>query len=309
MQQRRLKLLICCFSYGGNGGMKSEHPDVRDWLIDWIPRLEADPRIESVARLDIADTPITMTRNRAVVTARAMGADLLLMLDSDMRPDNLIGQDHTAVPFLEVALDRIYDHWEKGPLVIGAPYCGPPPNECVYVFRWRTRESHHPGIDMALDMYGREEAAERTGLEEVAALPTGLILFDMRAFELTEPREKGDHSWFYYEYTDLYQTQKASTEDVTATRDISLIGEEKLGYNPLLVAWNCWAGHWKPKCVSKPTIIHASSVGKKMADAARERLPSDTRVQMVKTDTGRELLGTAGGGEWGPRSNGHSANY
>lgn len=289
MQQRRLKLLICCFSYGGNGGMKSEHPDVRDWLIDNLPRIEGDPRIESVARLDIADTPITMTRNRAVMTARKAGADLLLMIDSDMAPDNLIGRDYTALRFWDVAFPAIYEHWDKGPLVIGAPYCGPPPEENVYVFRWRTNESDHPGVDLMLDMYSREEAAERTGLEEVGALPTGMILFDMRAFALTEPKREGDHSWFYYEYSDLYQTSKVSTEDVTATRDISLIGTQVLGYNPLRVAWNCWAGHWKPKCVSKPTVIHAGNVGKKLSDAARDRLNFDERVQMVKTDYAREI--------------------
>jgi hypothetical protein len=65
--------------------------------------------------------------------------------------------------------------------------------------------------------------------------------------------------------------------------------------------------------VSKPTIIHSSSVGKKMYDAARDRLPSGTRVQMVKTETAREV--ERGGGEWGSlesaadQRNGHSAKH
>jgi hypothetical protein len=148
-----------------------------------------------------------------------------------------------------------------------------------------------------------------TGIQHCAALPTGLIMFDMRAFDLTEPKAKqaglldrlmapieqqfsdkvpvtlaqtrefaqrcldakqdAENSWFYYEWTDQYQSEKASTEDVTATRDIASHGTLELGYNPLRVNWDAWAGHWKVKCVDKPVRITSEDVNTKLIRAAR----------------------------------------
>jgi uncharacterized UPF0146 family protein len=54
---------------------------------------------------------------------------------------------------------------------------------------------------------------------------------------------------------------------VTQTRDLSLVGTTQLGYNPVFCNWDAWAGHWKPKCVGKPAILSASSVGHKLKDA------------------------------------------
>jgi len=103
-----------------------------------------------------------------------------------------------------------------------------------------------------------------SGIQECAALPTGLIMYDMRCFDVTEPETDKDHPWFYYEWTDKYAANKASTEDVTMTRDLSLTGATKLGYNPVLCNWDAWAGHWKPKCVGKPVVMDAKSVGQKL---------------------------------------------
>ena len=84
-------VLICTFSYGGNGGMKSEHPDVRDWMLKNIPEIKSDERIDRVDVVDMAATPLTMMRNRAVLSARRGDYDLLLMIDSDMAPDLYLG--------------------------------------------------------------------------------------------------------------------------------------------------------------------------------------------------------------------------
>jgi hypothetical protein len=183
------------------------------------------------------------------------------MIDSDMKPD-LGGPD--AKPFFASSFDFLVNHYHKGPVIIGAPYCGPPPAECVYVFRWQNQQSHNPNPDFQLEMYDRHTAVKLAGIQECAALPTGLIMYDMRVFELTEPKAEGDKPWFYYEYPDLYQSQKASTEDVTMTRDASLVGTQKLGYNPVFCNWDAWAGHWKPKCVGKPVFIEAKGVSDKM---------------------------------------------
>jgi hypothetical protein len=116
-------------------------------------------------------------------------------------------------------------------------------------------------------MYDRHTSASMMGIQECAALPTGLIMYDMRCFDLTEPKDDASKPWFYYEWHDKYAAEKASTEDVTQTRDLSLVGVTKLGYNPVHCNWDAWAGHWKPKCVGKPAILSASSVGHKLKDA------------------------------------------
>ena len=282
MTPRKLNVLIAAFSYGGNGGMSSEHPDVRDWLLETVPKIENDERCELLRPaprkrlLDIADTPITMTRNQAVLRAREMGADCLLMIDSDMCPDLYLGSDD-AVPFWDTAFDFLYRHFDRGPVLVAAPYSGPPPHENIYCFRWENHESDCPEGGFVLQQYTRREAFSLAGIQPAAALPTGLVLFDMRVFDLTEPKEEGDKPWFYYEFPGLYQAQKDSTEDVTATRDLSLAGVQKLGYNPVFCAWSSWAGHWKPKCVGRPGPMTAEMVSEKFRRAASDNLSNERR--------------------------------
>jgi hypothetical protein len=255
---------FCTFSYGGNGGISSEVPDIREWMTPLVAAISKDERVENVRIWNLADTPITMTRNRAVLMAREFGVDVLVMIDSDMKPDLYVGTDPLAKPFFQSSFDFLVDHYPKGPVCIGAPYCGPPPHECVYVFRWQNLRSDNVNPDFQLEMYDRHTAAKLDGIQECAALPTGLIMYDMRCFELTEPKTADDKPWYYYEFPDKYQSQKASTEDVTQTRDLSLVGTQKLGYNPVFCNWSAWAGHWKPICVGKPVFIEAKSVAEKL---------------------------------------------
>ncbi len=63
---------------GGN----SEHPDTTDWLIPTVITMKADPRIKDVLNWRIADTPITMGRNHAIVLAQEKKVDFLVMIDS-----------------------------------------------------------------------------------------------------------------------------------------------------------------------------------------------------------------------------------
>jgi len=292
MTPRKLDVLIASFPYGGNGASASEHPDVRNYLVKLAPQLKDDERIGRVRLRDWNDTPITMTRNASVKYAQDNGFDVILMVDSDQAPDYLIGQDPRAVPFWDEAFGFLYDNYDKGPQVVGAPYMGGPPDECVFVFRWRNHESDNPGVDWKLDQYAREEAATLAGIQECAALPTGLILFDVRAFDLIAPsydeaaesteKANREKSWFYYEYTDIYCTKKASTEDVTATRDISMCGQAALGYNPIHCAWSSWAGHHKTKCVGKPNSITAGQIKAKYQRALE--LGHNEDFQSVEVD-------------------------
>lgn len=284
MTPRKLKVAFAFFSYGGNGGIASEHPDIRSWYASTLLAASKDPRIEDVFEIEESDTPITMNRNMAVLKARAAGADVLVMVDSDQKPDMYIGTPG-AKKFFDSSFDFIYSKYDKGPHVVGAPYCGPPPNELVYVFRW-SRKSALETIaqDAQFDKYGRDEAALMSGIQQCGGLPTGLIMFDMRIFDVTEPEDchpKDARGWFYYEWTDKYAAYKASTEDGTATRDMSMVGYAKLGYNPIYCNWDAWAGHWKPYCVPKPGIITSESMTDKFIKAARQGVSAYDQMTMV----------------------------
>jgi hypothetical protein len=274
---QRFNVGICTFSYGGNGGIASEHPDVREWMIPTVLEANKDERIGGIRIWNLADTPITMTRNRAVLMARDYGVDVLVMVDSDMKPDILGGQPGSQ-PFFKSSFDFLVNHYAKGPVCIGAPYCGPPPMENVYVFRWNNWASENPNPDFQLEMYDRHTAVKLAGIQECAALPTGVIMYDMRCFSLTEPKTENDKPWFYYEWKDKYHADKASTEDVTQTRDLSLVGTQRLGYNPVFCNWDAWAGHWKPKCVSKPQVISASGISEKLKGWWEAKVDPNTRL-------------------------------
>lgn len=253
-------VLIARFPFGA-----SEHPDTTDWLLRTCKIMCNDPRVGRIHQTRIDDTPITMGRNRVIKEALAANIDLLVMIDSDMSPDLPIPG---AKPFWQSSFDFLCEH--HGPCVIGAPYCGPTPHENVYVFRAGNKRSNNPNIDFSLDQYGREDAAGRSGFESVAALPTGLILIDMKAISLIKP------PWFYYEWTDETQSEKASTEDVTFTRDLAIAGI------PLYVNWDAWAGHWKRHCVGKPRPTYINDFGAKLVEAVEANRRSDRRMVMIR---------------------------
>lgn len=301
MQERRLKLGIVGFPYSGSGGGNAETSDIRNWLIPTLMKAKSDPRIEEdIWHKDYNDTPVTMMRNRAVVDARQAGVDVLVMIDADMQPDCEYGYDPEAKPFFDTSFDFIYGNWDKGPHVVCAPYCGPPPDECVYVFHWKTNESGGQNVSHSLQMYEREHAATLKGIQPCAAQPTGLIMWDMRAFDLTDPKPQYDEfvrngmeesearnrvkPWFYYEHGDIWQSHKDSTEDVTATRDISMHGLLHLGYSPIYCNWDAWAGHHKAKVVRKPRIIFADLVGEKYRQAAIAKTSTRKREMYIESD-------------------------
>lgn len=275
MQERKLNVLFINFAYGGNGGISMQLPCIGDWMVKTIANAKADERTGWVKYDTISDTPITMSRNRAVLTARKAGADVLVMIDSDQEPDMYLGVDPTAKPFWDSSFDFLYKNWDRFPVAIASPYCGPPPHpvkggcENVYVFHWDNTEStagtEHPA---SLEQFTRRQAARCMGIEHVAALPTGLSMFAMPIFEVTEPKPGAEHpGWFYYEWKDHYGAEKASTEDVTATRDMSIAGYLKYGRNPVHVNWDAWAGHVKPKVVGKPIMMGTEQIGERMRDA------------------------------------------
>lgn len=259
-------------------GSDAEHPDSSGYIMGLMETLLTDERVSRMIPFRLSDTPITMSRNRCIRAALdpKVNADYILMIDSDMSPDCEPG----GVPFWDAAWNFMYKrrmseelHVEAAklnnfsveqarevaentfpPATIAAPYCGPPPHECCYVFRWYSPASHDVDQGFKPMMVDRDDAAMRKGIEEVAALPTGLILYDARLFRKLPP------PWFRYEWTDGYETHKASTEDVYQTRNASLMGF------PQFCAWDSWAGHWKPKLVRKPQPLMVASLRKEWSE-------------------------------------------
>lgn len=265
----KFKVMIARFPGGA-----SDHPDTTDWLVETVLKAKADPRIEQVLPWRIDDTPITMGRNRCIEVAKKAGVDILVMIDSDMKPDAYLsgnpqqqGHDHLARPFWDSSLDFLLQH--VGPCMIAAPYCGRPPHENIFVFQWANKQSDHQNIDISVEQFTREQAALMRGVQEVAALPTGLIMIDMRAIQVLTP------PYFYYEWEDKTESVKASTEDVTFTRDASLAGVK------CYCNWDAWAGHWKLKCVGKPIPLSVSDVRESFRDAVLRNQPSNERILMV----------------------------
>lgn len=265
----KLNVMFSFFSYGGNSSFASQHPTIRRWFAHTALKIRAnkDERVGELMQMDYSDTPIPMMRNQAVADAKKHGADVLVMVDSDQIPDVELSLDPSAKPFWDSSFDFLFEHWRKGPTCIVAPYTGPPPHENIYVFQWGNKETGTPDHDWTLDQYTREQAAVMMGIQPCAAGPTGFIMFDVRVFDLLGPE------YFYYEYEGDGRicphcrqrepgprTHKASTEDVTFTRDLALIGQHKLGYSPLFCNWDAWAGHCKVKITGKPRLLTSDAL-------------------------------------------------
>lgn len=261
--------------------MRMDAPEVTDWLIETVAKCKLDPRVSKISKIWINDTPITMGRNRAVEAAKQVKADFLVMIDNDMKPDaylaansNRLDVDAATRPFWDSSWDFVLKHYDRGPCMVGAPYCGPPPHENVYVFRWANFQTDHPNADLRIEQYTREEAVVRSGFEEVACLPTGLVIIDMRVFDnpLVKP------PYFSYEYTDRNELAKASTEDCVFTRDLNIANI------PLFVNWDAWAGHWKMKCVGRPKPIWREQIHQKFRDAVLADVSCSKKLTFVREE-------------------------
>lgn len=271
------KLNILIARFPGGSIFPVDMPDTTDYFAKLLLSCKRDPRFANVFSERISDTPITMSRNRMVNIAQQLNCHLLLMMDNDMSPDKYLNDDPYAEPFFDTSLDFMLQRWDEGPHIIGAPYCGPPPIENIFVFRWTNVETDSPNPQYGLSQFTREEAARRIGFERVAALPTGLILYDMRVFNLKKPPH------FYYEWKDETAAEKASTEDVTQTRDAGLAGAQ------VWCNWSAWAGHYKLKCVGKPQVLYTENVGKTMRDAVVRAWSINEKVLIMGPDGGDHI--------------------
>jgi hypothetical protein len=273
MKKPKVDIMLVTFAYGGNGGISMTIPELSQWTTRTVIKMKQDERIDRIEPVIISETPITMSRNKAIKTAREKGYDMVLMLDSDNLPDGYLGADPSATPFWDTAFTFAYDRLVKGiPTCIAAPYCGPPPHpveregvfdggEVPYLFQWSNKESHVDHAPNKLDIMTRPEAAKLRGVYPVAALPTGCCLFTMNCFD-GPPKP-----YFKYEWMDEDQSEKASTEDVYATRNISLYWAMTKGIDVCFATCDSWALHYKPKKVGKPYIVPVEAVAKNMREA------------------------------------------
>jgi hypothetical protein len=286
MKPAKVSIAIAMFAYSGNGGIASTIPAIAKYLAKVYHQLKLDDRVDRVGVEVYCDTPITMTRNRAIRDAKNNGFDMILMLDSDNEPDAYVKVEADAKPFMDVAFPFAYDRLLKGiPTVIAAPYCGPPPSPIVkpgfrdggeipYLFEWMDDESDVPDPRRRLELMTRNEAARLKGIYPVAALPTGVCLFTLNAFEgLSKP-------YFKYEWNEDH-SEKLSTEDVVATRDISLFWKMTKGYDVLYAACDSWALHHKTKLVGKPRITPVEVMANDFWQTIRDNHHEGTEQRMV----------------------------
>ena len=117
-------------------------------------------------------------------------------------------------------------------------------------------------------------------LVEPSGLPKRTVLERLQAGQMTlDEAEFALHEgYFYYEWKDSHADEKASTEDVTFTRDISLAGMAKLGYNPLRCCWDSWIGHHKPYNVGKPARYTVDSIAANFRNVVLNDRRSNERI-------------------------------
>jgi hypothetical protein len=247
---QKWKVMLAMFPYGG-----VQRSELTPWAMSAAVWAANQKDIDGgLLYWSTNDTPITMTRNLAVKAAIHNEVDILVFCDSDMIPD--IDKAH---PFLPSAFKFIKSRWATAPTIISAPYCMGAPTYSPTMGRWRT---HHNGYPIATALYTREEAAEFTGIQPCSLQGTGLMAIDMRIFTGFPIREeviKLPPPFYYYEYTDENNSEKASTEDMVFSRNVTLLFAKhnlEIGF----VDFDSWAYHIKNEFVGKPYSITIQTV-------------------------------------------------
>ncbi len=292
MTPAKVDVLVGQFCYSSNGGYSAILPQIGDWWAKVYHEMCLDERIGNIGKVNLSDTPLTLTRNALLRKAVVGRYDLILMVDSDNEPDLYVDKGVSAKPFWQSTFDFAYRRLTQGlPSCVGAPYCGPPPHpvsggcENVYVFKWlnwMSAEDGYGGAEIAA--YDRNEAALMTGIAPAAALPTGLLLMTTNALECIKP------PYFRYEWKDHWEAEKASTEDVYFTRNLAMAGRMKWGTPIVFANWDAWAGHHKPKCVGKPIVLRLEQVCETFAEAVRNNYGAADKMVYVNPEMKDEEL-------------------
>jgi hypothetical protein len=96
---------------------------------------------------------------------------------------------------------------------------------------------------------------------QVATLPAGCSLWDLRCFGIAPP------PWFRYEYADDVHAIKLSSEETPLLRDLGLAGCE------VWCTWNRWSIHHKDKAVGPPERLSGDAVPEQLRNALALPVP------------------------------------
>jgi len=232
----------------------SHRQEVANWLVEatisTMSDAEVQPYVEDLLHIPVAQVPTDVARNKLVQVAQKEGVDFLFQVDDDAAPPE--GFFKAAFLFLKK---------QKQPSVIGCGYVCGGDQQQVQVFQWAS-PNNHAEKSFALMQIPREDAARRTGIEEVANIGTHCIAYDMEAFL----KIKTPH--YAYEYDEAH-TKVLSTEEVYCHRNMWLNGVK------LYCAWDFWAGHVKNQTWGKPYVLQKKDIDKTYLEQARGALKHD----------------------------------
>lgn len=290
MNPQKFRVAIAVFTYGGSSCAEWLRPEIAEWFVDAAMYCRDEPRIsELVGPISIATTPLSYGRNLAFKKAREAGADFLLMMDNDLKPDSRVGLDSRARPFLPAAFNFLADRYHLGPHVVAGPYmCVDDGAAKLHAYRTVSRLGIDKTDPAELDMAAvtRHEAAISTGFEPMVSSIIGWSLSDIRVKDLLGP------TGFHHEYDDHHEV-RVGTEDLSATRDMVLAAQAKGLPHPLYMNWDGWAGHYKVVMIDKPQVLEVDTAVRSMRAAIEHATEKD--VHRVYVDEQRGMLAETNG--------------
>jgi hypothetical protein len=218
---------------GGN-----HRQEIGNLLVEIAVTTLTDPEVKKhvadVLHIPISQTPTPVARNKLVKAARQQDVDYLLMVDDDMS---------VAQGFFKTAFVHLLKH---KPCAIGVPYvCGGIHNQ-VQVFEFQS-PNNDTQKSFRLEHVPREDAARRKGIEQIANIGTGAIMYNMAVFDRFE-EVHGHCNFFDYTYSPDH-TEVVETEDCYFHRHLYFADV------PLFVSWDHWAQHIKPVALDKPYVL------------------------------------------------------
>ncbi len=217
----------------------TERAEIGTWLVEVVSVSITDPEVkrivEDVVHIPVSQVPTDVARNKLVKACQQNDIDILFMVDDDASPPE--SWFKTALQFLVK---------QKQPAVIGCPYVCGGINQEVQVFRFAS-PGNHPQQSFTLSHYPREEAARKTGIEQVPNIGTHCVAYDMRVFEALDTP--------YYAYTlNEDHTGVIETEDTNCHRKLYFKGV------PIFVSWDHWAIHWKLAGHDRPFVVERKDI-------------------------------------------------
>jgi hypothetical protein len=191
-----------------------------------VAEAQKDARISYINEFIADECPTDACRNKIVLIARKLRADVLFSVDHDNIP-------HPN--WFNSCIDYLQHH---PCVVIAAPYCGSrplaphAPDRPVHVYV--KDESNYTGRRQIT----REEAKTLTGFRPAVGVATCLAM-QMSVFE------KVPMPWWSYRYLDDAHSESDSEDYVFSDNCV------KAGV-PIVVNWDCWAFHCKQEVIGKP---------------------------------------------------------